>query len=141
MQVIAGDYKDVIGQKLANWYMQQSGLLFHTVYTATGFLLEGELKAVAIFTDFNGANIELHLVANRILNRFMINSVLNYVFNQLGCIRLTVKLLRKDKKISKMLLRSGFNYECTLKSYYGLQPEQDALVYRMFRPQAERWIK
>ena len=141
MQIISGSYKDEIGQKLAVWYTKKSGIQFYTVYTATGYLFDGEIKAVAIYTDFTGANIEVHLVANKVLSRAIIISILSYVFKQLNCVRCTVKIQRKNKYIVKTALRIGFEYECTLKSYYGLRPEQDALVYRMFRPQAEKWIK
>ena len=141
MKMVAGDYKDAIGQSLAAWYMEKSGIQFYTVYTATGFLdSNGNIKAVAIFTDFTKANIELHGVGPGAFTRSNIKSVLDYVFNQLGCVRLTTKLVRSNKKIAKVLSKLGFEYECTLKSYYGLHPSQDALVFRMFRQQAEKWI-
>ena len=142
MKMVAGDYKDAIGQSLAAWYTEKSGIQFYTVYTATGFLnANGDIKAVAIFTDFTGANIELHGVGPGAFTRRNIESVLNYVFNQLGCIRLTTKITRENKKIATILIKLGFEYECTLKSYYGLHSSQDALGFRLFRQQAEKWIE
>ena len=142
MKAISGDYTDPIGQRIANWYVEQSKWPFYTVYTAIGFEDEyGYLRGAAIFTDFNGANIELHFIGSGMLNRRNIKMIGNYVFNELKCVRLTIRLLRKDKKIAKLFDRLGFEYECTLKSYYGLHPSQDALVFRMFRQQAEKWIE
>lgn len=141
MYVVKGTWTDEIGKSLAAWYTKETGLNFSTSYVAFGYLdSSGELDTVALFTDYTGCNIELHLVGYHGLYRKLIRHICDYVFNQLNCGRLTIKLLRKDKDIEKYLFRLGFVHECVLKYYYGLHKSRDALVYRLFRHDAHNWM-
>ena len=142
MKIVVGDWQSPQGINIAAYYTNKSGLRFWTVFTAMGFLNdEGELTGAAIFTDYTRSSIELHIIGDRLLTRANLKHIARYVFEQLSCNRLTVKLERKDEHLAKYLTRIGFEYEATLKAYYGLSEDRDALVYRIMRPQAEKWIK
>ena len=65
---------------------------------------------------------------------------MNYVFVHLKCNRFTAKPYRKNKKILHLLPRIGFVYEYTMKKYYGADRQEDAIVFAMYREQADRWI-
>lgn len=142
MRVISGTWQDRIGNELAQWYINKTGLYFSTSFSAIGWVSDGELNSVAVFTDYNGYNIELHYVGWRKLTKDKIRYISDYVFNQLKCIRLTVKVCKSDKYIVKYLLRLGMSYEGTLKRYHGLTPEFDALIYSILKEKMlDKWMK
>lgn len=124
------------------WYTQQTG---KQVPETCGVIavLDADVKIIGcvFFVEYTGANIEAHLHLPKCLNRFVIKFVLNYVFNQLKCIRFTVKPPRNKKRVLRNAIKMGFQYETTLKSYYGLTKGDDAIVYVMYKDQAKKWIE
>lgn len=139
MKCLSGGWQDPVGQYLAACFTQQTGVCFYTAYTAIGYVTD-RYQGVAVFTDFTGSNIELHYVG-KVLTRAIMRSIGNYVFNQLKCNRLTVKTRASSSYVTDYYTRIGFEYECTLKDYYGLGTVEDAIAYVMTRKQASKWIK
>lgn len=130
-----------IRDNLNKWYREQLGKDI-TPWAPTLGVLDNNsnILGVFFFTEYNGSNIEIHAQAEKCLTRAVIKFILNYVFNQLKCNRLTIKPFRREKRVIKAMIKVGFKYEGILKSYYGLTKGEDAVVYVMHRTDAEKWI-
>lgn len=141
MQAVYGGPDDEAAFAIGRWFSEKTGAPVHPPFSAIGWLDEKGLCGAALFHDFNGSNIEMHVwVVGRKMTRQMIRDVVAYVFHRANCHRLTVKPYRKNKAARRIAERFGFEYEATLKNYYGLGKGNDALVYRLDRKNAERWL-
>jgi len=139
--IIVNGVDEPVRSKLNDWYKNQLGSDITPLAPTLGVLDNySNIQGVFFFTDYNGSNIEIHAQATGCLNRFLIKFILNYVFNQLGCNRLTIKPYRREKRVIKAMIKLGFKYEAILKNYYGLTKGNDAIVYVMHRADAAKWI-
>lgn len=100
----------------------------------------GHLVGGLVFTSYTGSNIEVTVYTPGIGSRGLIRAALDYSFRQMGVIRLTARTKRKNKPVCKMLPRIGFVYEGTMKNYFGPHNGDDAIIYRMDRAAAAKWI-
>lgn len=142
MIILIGSSLDKIGVGIGSWYANKTKNPIHEPYSAMGFLDQlGYIQGAAIFNNYNGANIEMHYYGPKCVTRMNFKAVLTYVFNELGCIRITVLPPRNNKKLLKILPRLNFVYETVLKNYYGSKKQDDAIVYRMTPIEASKWIK
>lgn len=141
MIIIQGTSLEETGCLLAQWFIKESNQNILPPFSAMGFMtIEGELKGVAVFNDFNGSNIEIHLHAPKCIFLSTYKAVLNYVFNTLKCNRLTAKPYRSNKNLLRLLPRMGFEYECVLHQYYGAGRQEDAIVHRVTLENASLWL-
>lgn len=141
MIVVVGTSEDDVGKALGNWYIKTHKIDFAPPYAAIGFCDDNGVKGVALFTNYNGSNVDVHYAGKGSMTRFNFRAVLRYAFNQLKCNRLTVKPAQGRRDLNKYCRRLGFKYEYTLKNYYGLLPGEDAVMYCMFPEQAKKWIE
>ena len=142
MIVVAGNSDDNIGKSIGIWYAKQTNKPLCGPFGALGFLdKDGNIGGAAIFTNYNQANIEFHIYGPGYLTRFSITKVLNYVFNELRCIRLTAIEKRSNKKMLKIVNKMGFVYEAVLKQYFGPDKQDDGIIFRMTSKEASKWIK
>lgn len=122
---------------------------FHPPYTALGWVLEkGEkwtLVGGVVFNDYNGYNMEASVYWKGPLTRQPIIETYRYVFEQCKCGRLTAKTARGNKEMRRILPRLGFQIEAELKDFFGKgstnNRSKNALVFRLERSAAEKWIK
>jgi len=99
---------------------------------------EGVLTAVALFHDYyRGGNIDLCMVADRPFAKTFIKSIFGYVFNQLGCARMTARPPASNVSACEQLKRAGFRPEANCKAYYGTE---DAVQFRILRDDARKWL-
>jgi|SRR5215831_4304457 len=129
---------------VANFVSQAYGRKIHPPYTAIGWVAVdhiGNWKLIsgAVFNDYSGASIELTFCGK--LTRQVCRDIGNYVFCQLKCLRLTVRTMRKNKAITKLLFDHGWICEGELKRFYGSTKSQNALIYRLEAENAQRWMK
>lgn len=144
MRLIA-DQPEIIAQFVATGLQRT----FHPPYTALGWVMErGEkwtLVGGVVFNDYNGANIEASIYWSGPVTRQPITDTVRYVFEQCKCVRLTAKTERGNRKMRRILPRLGFQIEAELKDFFGPGSKRDrsknALVFRMERRQAEKWLK
>lgn len=141
MKVLWGNSNNSDGYVISKWIEENSDNKFTAPYSAIGFYTDKGLEAAAIFNDYNGSNIELHIHAPGRFNRQTISVAFNYVFGFLKVNRLTVKPKRKNKKLLKLLPRLGFVYEYTSVAHYGLAKEEDAIIYKLTPINIPKWIK
>jgi len=138
MKFVSGNSEDDIGKWLANFYKENTGLKLYMPYSAIGAHDNFNLIGVAIFTDYNGSNIELHGYGPGCFTRKSIKYLFNYVFNELGCNILRARPSIKNKKAIRMLCKLGFKIECKLDDY--IDKNEDAIMYKYKRSWAKRWI-
>ena len=70
-----------------------------------------------------------------VVRRDMLSLIAEFVFLQLGCLRLTARTHRRNRLAQKLLSRAGFEYEATQKRYFGPDKGDDALLFVLW-PQA-----
>ena len=111
-------------------------------FTSMGIIddISNELCGAIVYNGYNGANIEISFYGPRCMQRRFIKAAFAYPFEQLGVIRLTGRTKRSNKTMCKLFPRLGFIYEATLKNYFGPTRGDDAVVYRMSRAEASKWL-
>lgn len=93
-----------------------------------------------IFKNYNYTNIDVHwggVEGERWITRRLLWSVADYVFNQLGCQRITAGENSADDYLVTLVEKLGFRLEATLYGYY---PDGDRLIYVMRRDLCP-WLK
>jgi RimJ/RimL family protein N-acetyltransferase len=110
-------------------------------FTSMGIVDDNDqLVGAIIYNGYNGANIEISFYGPGALQRRFIKAAFAYPFDQLNVIRLTARTKRSNKTTCKLLPRLGFVYEATLKNYFGPSRGDDAVLFRMTRSEAAKWI-
>jgi RimJ/RimL family protein N-acetyltransferase len=119
---------------------------YHRPYVGIGVVkpdadgVNATLIGGVLLTDYTGPNIEITFCGKGIMTRKTIREVLSYVFEDLKCHRLTARTRRDNRLMCKLLPRLGFDYEATLKHYFGPERCDDALIFRLTPEYASRWI-
>lgn len=108
-------------QTVADWVGKITGKPFHAPFTTIGIIdSEGTLTGGYVFTGYNGDGVELSLAGRGVVSRDGWRSVLDYVFGQLGCVRMQMHTSRRNKRVCKNLhelFPKGF--EGIAKKFYG----------------------
>ena len=108
-------------QLVADWVAAQTGKAFHAPFVAIGVAdRSGALTGGYVFTGYNGDGVELSLAGRGVAHRDGWRVVLDYVFNQLGCVRMQMHTSRRNKKVCRNLhelFPKGF--EGIAKRFYG----------------------
>lgn len=108
-------------QAVADWVGKITGKPFHAPFTTIGIIdSEGTLTGGYVFTGYNGDGVELSLAGRGVVSRDGWKAVLDYVFGQMGCVRLQMHTSRRNKRVCKNLhelFPKGF--EGIAKKFYG----------------------
>ena len=113
---------------------------FAPPFTAIGVLDQnGNLVGGMVFSDYTGSNIEITIYGPGLMSRKVVSQCFDYVFNQLKCSRLTARTRRSNRLMRKLLPRLGFDYEATIKHYFGTERGDDALLFRLTPEYASKW--
>ena len=127
--------------EVAIWTADRLGMTIFPPYVALGVEDdEGRLHGGVVFNDWNGSNLEITICGPGAMYRGIIRDVFRYVFIQAGANRLTAKTRRGNKLMRRMLPKFGFEFEATLKAYYGVERDNDALVFRLTPDAALKWM-
>lgn len=100
---------------------------------------DGTPAAVALYTDYNTANINIHISAEpgkHWCTREFLWYCFRYPFVELGVKRLTGIVASSNAQARKFDENLGFTLEATLKDAH---PEGDLLVYKMTKDTC-RWL-
>lgn len=125
---------------VAEWVGNGLRKPIHPPYTAIGWVDErGNIRAGAVFNQWNGSNIEVTIYGPRGFGKDAIKSVFRYAFTQLRANRLTATTERANKTMQRILPRMGFKFESVQPKYYGPHRKNDGIVFRMLRDEC-RWI-
>lgn len=127
-------------RSVADFVSDGLGIVISPPFVAIGIVDDDKLRGGMVFDGYNGSNIEITLYAPGSLKRGIIRGGLHYVFVQSGVLRLSARTKRSNKAMCRILPRLGFKFEAVLPQYFGPQRGDDAVLYRMTREDAARWI-
>lgn len=134
----------IYGQEavVARWAGEAFGKHFTPPYTTLGFSRDGiNLHGAAIFNGWNGSNIDVTVYGPGCITRTAIRAVYDYCFRQINANRVTARSARNNKTMLRLLPRLGFTWESVAKRYYGQGKRNDAIVFALFREDAEKWMR
>lgn len=128
MRLVFGNY-----QKIADWVGERCGVEFYTVDSAIGIANDvGEMVGGYVFTGHDRNGIELSLAGRAVVYRGGWCAVIDYVFRQIGCVRLQSHTKRSNKPVLRMLADKktglGWRFEGVARRYYG---NEDGMVYSL----------
>jgi hypothetical protein len=128
----------VEGEEVAAFIEKKLGVTISKPYIALGFLTNDKRPLSAfVFNDHTGANIEMTAFAELGgITRGVARYIARYVFEQLGCRRLTVRTKKRNKRVLQLAPRYGFKYEGVAKHFYA---DDDAVVFRMLKSECP-WL-
>jgi hypothetical protein len=106
----------VSDERVARFVSHQLGFGLCPPYTTLGIERDGRIVAGVIFSCFEGADVHVTIAGHGWTPRF-IEAVGQYVFDQLGCERMTATT-EKDA-IVKLACRMGGQVEGCLRSHFG----------------------
>ena len=127
----------VDGPEIGHFVAQKLGIVLTPPFRALGFLADDHRPLAAFVFTKSDADMELTAYAERGgITRGVIRFIANYVFNQNGCRRLTVRTKKRNRRVLKLAPRYGFKYEGIQRHFYA---DDDAVVFGMLRDNC-RWL-
>lgn len=118
----------VTDERVARFVSEKSGSRFCPPFTAMGIERDGEVIAGAIFNQFEGPNVHVSIAGGG-WTRGFIDAVGKYVFDQLGCLRMTVTT--EQEAVADYALRLGGQVEGRMADYFG--EDRDAILIGILR--------
>lgn len=140
----------VIGhdEEIAHWMSQQTGFEFELHYRKDGTPAQavlgwvnarGELVSAALFNNFHeGGSIETHFCGK--VSRECVRGVFRYAFVQLNVMCMIAKPFRSNKSAQKIIKKLGGVFQTTLNNTYGPSRGDAAVIFRIDREAARKWI-
>lgn len=111
------------------WVSKKVGQEFNPPFSAIGVLSrDGRLIGGFVFNTFKQESVSMSIAGSGVFRRNVWAAVINYVFNQLGCVRLEIQTKRSNKIVKKLAPKLGFHFEGTARRYYG---NEDGFVYSL----------
>lgn len=119
-------------ETIAEWVARQAHKSAYVPpFTAIGVIDEaGTLTGGFVFTTYTGEAVELSLAGGGCFSRGVWRGVLDYVFNQLKCDRLSIHTRQDNKFVKKRAPRAGFFFEGVARRMYG---RHDGLTFSLTR--------
>jgi RimJ/RimL family protein N-acetyltransferase len=131
--------KLVIGHDeiVGRWVSEKIGTVFYQPIATIGWVdARGDLVGGCAFHNYEIANIDLAVATTRPVTRGVIRAICHYVFVQLGCERITIRMRRSNKRGIKSAHKLGFVFEATLEKWFA--PE-NGVQLKMMRSNC-KWI-
>jgi RimJ/RimL family protein N-acetyltransferase len=129
-------------EAVAEWLGGKLGVVFHAPYTT--MRVEDDQYRICgayLFNNYNRHSIEVSVYGRAAIQRRFIRAVSDYAFNQLGVIYMRARTRRSNKRMVHMMPKLGFEYEGTLKRWYGPAKGDDALLFRVCQNNAMKWSR
>ncbi len=128
---------------VAAWVSHKTGDTFVPPYVGIGFTRDNQtLCAGALFTNWNGSNLEISLASDGGITRDNIRAVYRYAFLDCKANRLTAHTRRSNRAMRELLPRLGFSKEPegVMRKFYGPRRGDDAFVYAAFADTVRKWL-
>lgn len=77
-----------------------------------------KMVGVAVFNNFESANIELSCVGKGVFNRQVCKMLAKVAFDDNNCERITVRIRADNEYALKVAKKFGWKYEGTMRNYY-----------------------
>jgi len=124
--IVTGDYREALAA--LGWSLSDGAKFI-------GKEKDGQLVALAAFDNYNGTDIDVHIVCNG-MTRDWIRAVCRFAFETCGCRRMTSLNDSANFTMERYLERLGFQYEG--RKRHAL-PDSDILIYGMTRKDC-KWV-
>jgi len=121
------------------WVSRELGMEIQGAVKCMGIMRGEQLVGGVVLHNYKGHMVECTFatINNRWCTRDGLKQFFDYIFNQLGCVRVHGLCARKNKKMRKLFTGLGFKYEgCHKKAFDGVR---DAMSYAMLKNEC-RWI-
>ena len=106
----------VTDERVAKFVGDRCEAIIYPPYTAMGIERNGEIIAGAVFNAYTGSDIEV-TVAGGPFSRTFISEVGRYVFEQVGCLRLSITTMKPE--VIKIAQRLGAQTEGLKRNHFG----------------------
>ena len=106
----------VTDDRVARFIGERVGAIIYPPFTCMGIERDGEIVAGAVFNCFTGHDVEV-TVAGHGWTRGFFRAVGDYVFGQLGCVRMQVTT--EQETIARVSERMGGKREGMLRNKFG----------------------
>lgn len=113
----------VTDERVALFVAGKTGTRIIPPWTAMGIEHDGEVIGGAVFNHFTGPDVHMS-AAGRGWTKGYLADVGQYLFGQLGCIRVTV--ITEQAKVVRQAERLGGKVEGLMRNHFG--PDRDAFV-------------
>ena len=108
------------------WASLKTGLVFHPPLAALAYERDDACRAVAVFQNFTGGDIEVTIAADE-LPRTFLHAIWSYVVGQLKCRRATFKT--KPSNDAAVRAMSRLNAICEGRQHRYYADGSDALIF------------
>lgn len=121
------------GDAAVEWVAARLGVSFPRGSTALALARGGEIVGGAVFCGFTGRDIEASVAASRTLAwpRGFLARVGAYVFDELGCARMTVLTRATNRAVIRIAPRLGAVREGLKRDYF--EDGADAVVFGILK--------
>lgn len=118
----------ITGDEVADFVGHRVGSRIVPPYTTLGILKDGQVVAGAVFNHFTGCDCHV-TIAGHGWGRGFLAEVGNYVFQQLGCVRVTA--VTEQPRIVRIAERLGGQVEGLMRNHFG--EGRDAFIVGILR--------
>lgn len=128
-------------QMVADWVASQLERpgMFKKDYAAIGVSRAQELIAGVVYNNWRGSDCELTIASIRrdwmLPHPTILSALLAYPFEQLGCVRISATIAKRNNSARKFVTRIGFELEGKKRNGF---PADDAMLYGMLRNDYEQ---
>lgn len=109
-------------------------------HVALGVIRRGELLGGVVYHGYRGFDIQMSCAFDRVGWALpgTVRALMSYPFNDLGVVRVTSIVGRRNKRSKKLVTDLGFRFIGVARK--GLDGVEDAFLYEMLRDEC-KWIK
>lgn len=136
--MIWGTSETPLGRLIAKWHRQHhEGSAFVPPYSAAAWQEPGgDFRASAIFCNYTGPNVDIHLVVKSRPSICIYRDIMRYVFVQLKCRRLTAIVPESHTRLLRLVRGLRFHPSGSLQRFF---PHDEAgLIFSFYAEDAEK---
>lgn len=120
----------VAGDRVVSFLAERVGSEPRRPLTALGVEKDGTIIGGIVFNEYNGSNIEISVAGDtKAFSPAFIRRVSRYIFDELGCLRVSITTEKKD--VVELAMRLGAQTEGRRRNFYGLN--RDAILMGVMR--------
>lgn len=124
---------------IENWYRKHSGgTLDRKKYTYIMGHMDGDIKALVLYSDYTGYSITMDICAPRALTRGLIRQMFDYPFNQIKVTKLFGYIDQRNTLSQRTFFRLGCRQVGEIKDFFG--KGIDRLIYEATKEDVAKWV-
>lgn len=108
----------ITDDRVARFVGERCGTIIYPPFTCMGIERDGAIIGGAVFNCFTGHDVEMTVAGEAVaFTRRFYRAVRHYVFNQMGCLR--VSATTESNQVVELALRLGFKVEGVKRDHFG----------------------